>query len=54
MARQSEAAAESVSRQAKFSSSRAEFLSDQAEKLEKRAETRSVEDGLGRFVDISV
>ncbi|MBN9673229.1 hypothetical protein [Roseibium aggregatum] len=53
-ARQSEAAAETVQRQANFSSNRAELLSEQAEKLEKRAENRNVDDGLGRYVDISV
>ncbi|WP_422041144.1 hypothetical protein [Roseibium sp.] len=53
-ARQSEAAAETVQRQAAFSTSRAEFLSDQAEKLENRAQNRSPEDGLGNRLDISI
>ena len=53
-ARQSEADAETVQRQAEFSTSRAEFLSDQAQKLENRAQNRSPEDGLGTRVDISV
>lgn len=53
-ARQSEAAAETVKRQADFSTSRAEFLSDQAQKLESRAQTRSPEKGLGGRLDITV
>ncbi|QFT29262.1 hypothetical protein K1718_02565 [Roseibium porphyridii] len=53
-ARQSEAVAETVQRQAKFSSNRTENLSRQAEQLEKRAETRKPEDGLGNRVDIFV
>lgn len=53
-ARQSEVAAEAVSRQAEFSSSRAEFLSDQAEKLENRAQTRRPEEGLGIRLDITL
>ena len=53
-ARQSEAAAETVQRQADFSTSRAQFLSDQAQKLESRAQTRSPENGLGGRLDITV
>ncbi|WP_299477749.1 hypothetical protein [uncultured Roseibium sp.] len=53
-ARQSEAAAEAVQRQAEFSTKRAEFLSDQAQKLESRAQTRNPENGLGGRLDITV
>ena len=53
-ARQSEAVAETVQRQAQFSASRAEFLSRQAEKLENRAENSAGTSGLGGRVDISV
>ncbi|CTQ58568.1 MAG: hypothetical protein RIE06_10280 [Roseibium album] len=53
-ARQSEAAAEAVQRQAEFSSNRAEFLSDQAQKLENRAQSRSPENGLGGRLDITL
>ncbi|GAB4512270.1 MAG: hypothetical protein Tsb0019_08670 [Roseibium sp.] len=53
-ASQSKAVAETVQRQADFSTSRAEFLSRQAEQLENRAETRTPADGVGSQVDILV
>jgi hypothetical protein len=53
-ARQSEAVAETVQRQANASSNRAEFLSRQAEQLESRAESRSSGTGLGGRLDVSV
>lgn len=53
-ARQSEAVAETVQRQANFSANRAESLSRQAEQLEERAQTRDPGEGLGNTVDISV
>jgi hypothetical protein len=46
--------AQTVQRQADFSSNRAEFLSRQAEQLVNRAETRNPENGLGSQVDILV
>jgi len=53
-ARQSEAVAETVQRQADFSSSRADYLTRQAEQLENRAQARDPGKGLGGQVDISV
>ncbi len=53
-ARQSAAAAETVRRQADFSSNRTEFLSRRAEQLQDRAQSRSPENGLGGRVDIRV
>ncbi|MCV0425561.1 MAG: hypothetical protein K5905_08810 [Roseibium sp.] len=53
-ARQSEAVANTVQRQAQFSASRAESLSRQAEKLENRATTGAAGSGLGGRVDITV
>ena len=53
-AKQSEAAAEAVQRQAQFSTRRAENLSEQAEKLENRAQSRLAEDGLGNRLDITI
>lgn len=53
-ARQSEAVAETVQRQANFSSNRAELLSRQAEQLENRAESRKPETGMGSRLDVSV
>jgi len=53
-ASQSQAVAETVQRQADFSSQRAEFLSRQAEQLENRAQTRTPENGLGTQVDVLI
>ncbi|MES0812552.1 hypothetical protein ABLO27_23875 [Roseibium sp. SCPC15] len=53
-ARQSEAVAETVQRQAKFSANRAENLVRQAETLENRAESGNSQNGIGDQVDISV
>ncbi|WP_428648121.1 hypothetical protein [Roseibium sp.] len=53
-ARRSAAAAETVRRQADFSSNRTEFLSRQAEQLQDRAQNRNAESGLGSRVDIRV
>lgn len=52
-ARQSEAVAETVQRQADFNSNRAENLNRQAEQLEQRAQT-DAGPGVGSFVDITV
>ncbi|EFO32340.1 hypothetical protein TRICHSKD4_2139 [Roseibium sp. TrichSKD4] len=46
--------AETVGRQADFSTSRAEALSRQAEQLEERAQRRLESKGLGRNLDITV
>lgn len=51
---QKTAVAETVQRQAKFSSNRAEALSRQAEQIENRVETRKAQDGLGSRLDLSV
>lgn len=53
-ARQSAAVADTVQRQANFSSNRAEFLSRQAEQLENRAQAQRQETGLGDRLDISI
>ncbi len=53
-ARQDEAVAELVKRQADFSSNRAEALARQAEKIENRAERQTQQSNLGRRLDISV
>ena len=53
-ARQSEAVAETVQRQANFSSNRAEFLSKQAEQLENRAQAHKPETGVGSRLDVSI
>lgn len=52
-ARQSEAVAETVQRQADFSSNRAENLNRQAEQLEQRAQSNAG-NGVGNVVDITV
>lgn len=51
--KQTAAVAETVQRQAEFSSNRAESLARQAEKLENRVQTEA-EDGVGAVVDVSV
>ncbi|WP_146048537.1 hypothetical protein [Roseibium marinum] len=52
--RQSEAVAETVKRQADFSSSRAEVLSRQAEQMENRVQSQDPGKGIGGQVDITV
>lgn len=49
-----QAVAQTVKRQADFSSNRAETLNRQAEQLESRVESRSAGEGLGNRLDISV
>ncbi|WP_150523247.1 hypothetical protein [Roseibium sediminis] len=53
-AKRKESVAETVGRQADFSTSRAESLSRQADQLQDRARRNLQSEGLGRRVDITV